>query len=93
MAQSGKFRFHHGAAAMVMNSPAVQGELDKLAQAAKARADSMLPADAAPFEADTRPGRTRARGMVKTSSDSGRAGFRNRQAQARNNILLKASGA
>ena len=92
MPKSGTFKFHPGAAVALMNSAAVQAEISVLVQAAKRRADSMLPDDAAPFEADVRAGKTRAHGMVKTSSDRGRAGFRNRQAQARSNILLKAGG-
>ena len=91
-AKPGKFVFAPGAAQKLMNSPEIIAEIDKRAQAAKMRADSMLPADAAPFEADTREGETRAHGMVKTSSDGKSPGFRNRQAQARDNILLKAVG-
>lgn len=92
MAKPGKFVFAPGAAARLMNAPEVVSELDALVQAAKMRADSMLPADAAPFEADTRKGETRAHGMVKTSSAGKSPGFRNRQVQARYNILLKAVG-
>lgn len=92
MAKSGVFRFAPGAAQKLMNSPEIIAEIDQLAQAAKMRADSMLPADAAPFEADVQSGKSRAHGMVKTSSDRGRSGFRNRQAQASGNLLLKAVG-
>lgn len=92
MTKSGVFHFASGAAQRLMNSPEIVEEIDKRAQAAKMRADSMLPADAAPFEADTREGETRAHGMVKTSSAGKSPGFRNRQAQARDNILLKAVG-
>jgi hypothetical protein len=88
----GTFKFAPGAAVRLMNSAATRAELDALAQAVKARADAMLPADAAPFEADVQEGTTRAHAMVKTSSDDGTPGFRNRQAQARGNILLKAGG-
>ena len=92
MAKSGTFKINPGAAVALLNSAAVQAEIGVLVQAAKMRADSMLPQDAAPFEADTREGETRAHGMVKTSSDGKSPGFRNRQVQARDNILLKAVG-
>lgn len=92
MAKSGTFSIYPAAAVALLNSAAVQAEIGGLVQAAKMRADSMLPPDAAPFEADVQAGKSRAHGMVKTSSDRGRAGFLNRQAQAKSNILLKAVG-
>ena len=92
MTKSGTFKIYPAAAVALLNSAAVQAEIGVLVQAANMRADSMLPPDAASFEAYVQAGKSRAHGMVKTSSDHGRSGFRNRQAQAGGNILLKAVG-
>lgn len=70
----------------------MKAEVDRVVQGIKARADSMLPDGAAPFEADTQEGKRLAHGLVKTSVEDGPAGFLNRQAQAKSNILLKAVG-
>lgn len=88
----GRFKWNPAGYRKANNSPEIRAELDRIVQSAKRRADAMLPADAAPFEADVQEGKRLAHGMVKTSSADGREGFHNRQAQARNNILLKAMG-
>lgn len=92
VAKSGKFVWNPAGYRDANNSAEVMAEVDRVTQAIKTRANAMLPPDAAPFEADTQEGKTLAHGLVKTSSDKGREGFRNRQAQARHNILLKAAG-
>lgn len=76
----------------LMQSGEVQAELQKRTQAILRRANGMLTGKAAPFEGDVQVGVSRARGMVKTSSDGGTAGYLNRREQAEKNILLKAAG-
>lgn len=93
MATTGHFKWNPAGYRAVNNSPEVVAEVDRVVQGIRVRANAMLPDDAAPFEADTQEGKRLAHGMVKTSSNRGRAGFRNRQVQARDNVVLKAVGA
>lgn len=67
------------------NSPGVQAELLARAQRIKASADGM---GSGKYEADVRPGRTRAHAMVKTPKGD----FLTMQSQVKHNTLLKALG-
>lgn len=90
MGQSaGKFKMNRAGFIAALKSDDVGGVIEAHTQRIKAGAGMVLPADAAPFEADVRVGKNRVRGMVKTSTDRGTPGFRNRQATVTRNALLK----
>ena len=75
-----KVVMNHAGSAEILNSPEVQGELLRRAQAIKARADGM---GSGTYEADVQPGRTRAHAMVKTTDAL------SARSNAKHNPLLK----
>lgn len=75
-----KVKMNSAGARAIMNSPEVQAELLRRANAIKDCADSM---GSGVYEADVQPGKNRAHAMVKTT------GARSRASNAKHNTLLK----
>lgn len=76
---------HSSAAREILNSPEVQADLLKRAQAIRASAEGI----GGSYEADVQPGRNRAHAMVKTPKGD----FRTMYKQAKHNALLNSMGA
>lgn len=82
MAKKVRVKMNSRGALAILNSPGVQADLLRRAQAIQAGANSTLPGDAAPYDADVQTGR-RARAMVKTTDAA------NRRHEGKTNAILK----